>query len=104
MQLTQKIVKQIEESENFELLAPVPVNTICFRYKPKDITDEKKINDLNEHLLDKLNATGKVYFTHTKLQGKYTIRFVIGQTEVEERHVDFAWDLISQFAKELSSE
>ena len=104
LQLTQKIVKKIEESENFELLAPVPVNTICFRYKPKEITDENKINDLNEELLEKLNATGKVYLTHTKLQGKYTIRFVIGQTEVEERHVDFAWDLISQFAKELSSE
>ena len=63
--------------------------------------NEKDINSINEQLLDKLNASGKVYFTHTKLNGKYTIRFVIGQTEVEERHVDFAWNLIVQFSNEL---
>ena len=101
LKLTQKIVTKIQESPNYELLAPVPVNTICFRFKPADLTDEETINKLNEQLLDKLNASGKVYFTHTKLNDKYTLRFVIGQTEVEERHVDFAWNLINQFATEL---
>lgn len=101
LELTQKIVKNIEQSDNFELLAPVPVNTICFRYKPSGINDETKLNELNEQLLDKLNSTGKVYFTHTKLNGKYTIRFVIGQTEVQERHVSFAWNMVQQLASEL---
>ena len=104
LKLTQKIVSKINESDEFELLAPVPVNTICFRFKPKNITDENKINDINERLMDKLNATGKVYFTHTKLNNKYTLRFVIGQTEVQERHVDFAWDTIVRYANELLKE
>ena len=103
LQLTQKVVKRIQDSDEFELLAPVPVNTICFRYKPVDITDEKILNTLNEQLLENLNATGKVYFTHTKLHDKYSIRFVIGQTEVEERHIDYAWSLIENFAIQLVS-
>jgi aromatic-L-amino-acid decarboxylase len=99
--LTQKIVKKIQDSDEFELLAPVPVNTICFRFKPKNISDESLINSLNEQLLDKLNNSGKVYFTHTKLHDKYTIRFVIGQTEVQEKHIDFAWNLILKSCSEL---
>ena len=101
LQLTQKIVTNIKQSDNFELLAPVPVNTICFRFKPSKITDENELNEMNEQLLEKLNATGKVYFTHTKLQGKYTIRFVIGQTEVQERHVDYAWNLILKYSNDF---
>ena len=101
LSLTQKIVSKIQESKDFELLAPVPVNTICFRFKPEGMKNEEEINSINEQLLDKLNASGKVYFTHTKLNEKYTIRFVIGQTEVEEKHVDFAWNLIVQFSNEL---
>lgn len=99
LELTNKIVDLIKDSENFELLAPVPVNTICFRFHPSSISDEDKLNKLNEQLLESLNETGKVYFTHTKLNGKYTIRFVIGQTEVNESHVMKAWNLIIAYSK-----
>jgi aromatic-L-amino-acid decarboxylase len=91
----------IEATEDFELLAPVPLATLCFRYKPPNLNDQAKLNDINALLLEKLNDTGKVYLTHTKLDGKFTIRVVIGQTNVERRHVTQAWKLIQKTARSL---
>jgi aromatic-L-amino-acid decarboxylase len=96
----QNLSGQIEASEDFELLAPVPLATICFRYKPPGVEEENLLNDLNSELLESLNKTGKIYLTHTKLNGKYTIRLVIGQTQLKEDHVIKAWELIRQIAKE----
>jgi aromatic-L-amino-acid decarboxylase len=102
LKLTQKIVNQIKKSDSFELLAPVPLNTICFRFQPSSIEDENELNRINKQLLEELNSTGKVFLTHTKLNGKFTIRFVIGQTQVQEKHVDKAWDLIQKTALSIS--
>jgi aromatic-L-amino-acid decarboxylase len=98
IRMARSIVEKIEKSRDFELLAPAPLNTVCFRYKPEGISDPGELNDLNAELLEKLNSTGKVYFTHTKLDGKYTIRFVIGQTYVTQKHVDRGWELIVEAA------
>ena len=91
LKLTQDLARTIDIDENFEILAPVPLNTICFRYHPVDINDNDQLNDLNEKLLHAINQTGKAYFTHTKIDNKYAIRFVIGQTNVTEKHVKEAW-------------
>jgi len=85
----------VENEPGFELLAPAPLATVCFRLKPADQTDESTINGLNERLLSKINESGKVFLTHTKLDGKYTIRFVVGQTNTEFRHIEFAWEIIN---------
>ncbi len=94
IQLAQYLVKKIESEKDFEILAPVPFNTICFRYKPAGVVHEEEINKINENLLSKLNETGKLFLTHTKLNGKYVIRFMIGQTNVNEKHVSEAWELL----------
>ena len=95
------VVRMMEASGEFEVLAPVPLNVICFRYKPGGLEDPDRLNALNAALLEALNGTGKAYFTHTKLAGRYSLRFVIGQTEVEERHVKAAWELIRKTAREI---
>jgi len=51
--------------------------------------------------MERLNATGEIFLTHTTLRGKYTLRFVIGQRTTEERHVRHAWDLIASTAEDL---
>lgn len=101
IRLAQELAGRITESGTFELLAPVPLNTICFRYHPAGITDDQTLNALNARLLEALNTTGKVYLTHTKLSGRYTLRLVIGQTTVQQDHVTRAWDLICQTAGTL---
>jgi aromatic-L-amino-acid/L-tryptophan decarboxylase len=93
----------IKNSAGFELLAPVTINTVCFRYRPLGVPEEK-LNKLNEILNHKLNDGGKIYLTHTTLDGKYTLRMVTAQTNVTEDHVKRAWELIQKEALSLQTE
>ena len=93
--------KQLEVDGRFELLAPVPLNLICFWYKPSGEDSLERLNELNEKLEQSINATGKAYITHTKLHGKYTLRACIGQTNVEKKHVDEFLDLLKKQVNEL---
>ena len=104
LRLAAYFAEQVDSHPDFERLAPIPLNLICFRYRPASLSnqpDEETLNELNARLLKKCNDTGKVFLTHTKLNDKYTLRMVIGQTYVEQRHVDAAWKLIMEKAKEV---
>jgi aromatic-L-amino-acid decarboxylase len=101
IQWAQELAEEIKTSDEFELLAPVPFATICFRFKPKGVTETETLNRLNARLMETLNDSGKLYLTHTKLNGNYTLRLVIGQTNMEKRHVDRAWGQIKRTAEEL---
>jgi aromatic-L-amino-acid/L-tryptophan decarboxylase len=103
IRLTDWFKLKIQADDQFELMAPVTLNLVCFRLHPKGIDDLKDLNPLNELLLSSLNATGKVYLTHTKLNGAYTLRMVIAQTYVQERHVHAAWELIHAMANEINA-
>ncbi len=83
------------------MVTPRTLNLLCFRYKPKDLSDPEKLNNINELLLQKVNNTGKIFITHTKLNGIYTLRMVIAQTNVNENHVNNAWKLIQETAIKL---
>jgi len=91
----------IEEHALFELLAPVEFGLVCFRFHPHGIEDTDILNRMNEQLLLTVNATGKVYITHTKLDGKYTLRMVTSQTNIERSHVEQAWNLIVKTAESI---
>ena len=87
-----------EESNDFELLAPVPVNTVCFRFHPgrgkAGAPPEETLDRLNKALLDEVNASGRIYITHTRLGGRFALRFCIGQTATGREHVVEGWDCI----------
>jgi aromatic-L-amino-acid decarboxylase len=97
--LTQGLAEKIKAAGDFEIMAPVPLNTICFRYRPPHVTGEAELDRLNADLMERLNATGKLFLTHTKLGGHFTLRLVIAQTNVDARHVDEAWAMIQQLAR-----
>ena len=101
LRLAQWLAQEINTSEDFELLAPVPLSLVCFRFNPKGNSSEEVLNQKNEQLLQLLNASGKIYMTHTKLNGRYTLRMVIAQTNVEFEHVKQAWSLIQETAKSI---
>ncbi len=99
--LAQELKGWIEQRPDFELMAPVPLSLVCFRYRPPGV-DEKQLDALNERLLAKVNASRRVYLTHTRLDGRYVIRLVVGQRETEREHVAQAWALIREAAGALA--
>jgi aromatic-L-amino-acid decarboxylase len=101
IQWAKELAAEIDAAEEFELLAPVPLALVCFRYRPQGVSDPDELNALNARLLEAVNDTGKLYLTHTKLGGTYALRLNIGQTRTEKRHVEQAWALIRKMAGEL---
>jgi aromatic-L-amino-acid decarboxylase len=91
----------IADRSDFEIMAPVIFNLVCFRFHPPGVDDLMKLNSLNEQLMLDVNATGKTYISHTKLNGKFTLRMVTAQTRVELEHVKEAWDLILEKSSRL---
>jgi aromatic-L-amino-acid decarboxylase len=92
-----KLLEQwIGESTDWEMMAPVPFALVCFRAAPKGFS-EGKLNELNERLMNEINASGKAYLSHTKLDGKFTIRLSIGSIRFEERHLRDVWELLAQY-------
>ncbi len=102
VQWARELAGTIEASEDFQMLAPVPFATLCFRYKPKGPDDLEVINELNRQLMERLNGEGKIYLTHTKLRGVFTLRLVIGQTNQEKHHVEKAWEMIRTEALKIT--
>jgi aromatic-L-amino-acid decarboxylase len=95
-----RLAEMITRETDFELMAPVKLNTVCFRYLPEGMNREQ-VNLLNEKINHKLNDSGKIYLSHTTLNGLYTLRMVTAQTNVTLEHVEKAWTLIMDYARDL---
>lgn len=93
VELAQQFVQWVKEDNRFELAAPAPLNLVCFRHKSG--------NAANQQIMDRLNRSGDLYLTHTKLNGKMTLRFCVGQTNTEATHVAQAWKRIQEEAGNL---
>ena len=91
IELARQFASWVEADERFELAAPAPLNLVCFRHLGGDA--------VNEALMNRLNESGKLYLTHTKLNGRLALRMAIGQTMTEERHVENAWKRIQDSAE-----
>lgn len=92
IELTNKLVDWLRSDPRFEIVAPVSLNLVCFRLKGPDSTSET--------LMQKLNSSGRLFLSHTKLNGRFALRMCIGQTYVEEEHIRAAWQQIQQYATE----
>ena len=89
----------LEADPRFELMAPVDLSLVCFRLN--DGRSDEELNVVNRALLQDVNASGRVFLTHTALRGRFTLRFVVGQRTTTEKHVSEAWRLIRQAADGL---
>ena len=97
-----KLRKMIELHPNFELLAPTPFSTLVFRFAKSGL-DQDRLNQLNQELLDAVNATGEVFLSHTVLNSKFTIRLAIGNIKTTWVDVERAWEILQQKADELNN-
>ncbi len=90
VRLSRLFAALVDADPRFKLSAPPVLNLTCFRHVGGD--------DVSEQLLSDLNATGRVFLSHTKLAGRYVIRCCIGGTWTAERHVEMLWRLIDELA------
>jgi aromatic-L-amino-acid/L-tryptophan decarboxylase len=90
VELAQQFAQWVRADDRFELAAPAPLNLVCFRHRAGD--------EANQRIMDRLNASGDLYLTHTRLNDRLTMRMSIGQSQTELRHVERAWQRIREEA------
>jgi aromatic-L-amino-acid decarboxylase len=103
IELAREAAAWMQAAADFELLAPLSLALFNFRYHPKGLDDPDALDRLNENLLHELNNSGALYLTQNSVNGAYSIRFAVGQTSTERRHVAAAWQTIQDTARSLAS-
>ena len=93
IEMARQFAQWVKQDDRFELAAPTPLNLVCFRHRGGD--------ESNQRLMDRLNKSGDMYLTHTRLNNRLTLRFCVGQTNTTERHVEQAWKRIQEEAEKL---
>jgi aromatic-L-amino-acid decarboxylase len=101
LELAAAFASWVDADPDWERMAPVPFSTVCFRYRPAALNgDEPAIDDLNARIMDAVNRTGEVFLSHTRLDGRFAIRLAVGNLRTEARHVERAWELLRNAARE----
>ena len=109
IRLASEFARWVDDSPDFERLAPTPLSTVCFRARPRRLTDpddkvSRYLDALNARLLDEVNRSGKVFLSHTKLNGVLTLRLAVGNIRTKIEHVRLAWDELNRVLPELDAE
>ncbi len=105
VELAASLAKEIDAHPEFEMMAPLILNLVCFRFHPPNLPNEdhESLNQLNEQLLKEINQSGQAYLSHTKIRENYILRVAIGQTHVSHKHVHALWKLILKTQKKLAN-
>lgn len=98
--LARRFRSWIEGEDGFEVVAPTPFSTVCFRARFPGLSGDEE-DRRNTKLMDRVNATGEVFLSHTKLRGRVVLRVAIGNVRTAERHIRRAFDLLREGARDL---
>ena len=88
----------VRNDKRFELAAPVSMGVVCFRFIA---SDADKLDNLNMTMVERINASGRVYITQTKLRGCTVMRIGLGNILTTEEHLRNVWELIQKTAEGL---
>ncbi len=95
--LAQEFAGWVAAERDWEILAPHPLSVVCFRHRAAEAGDEE-LDALNARLLDAANATGEVFLSHTKIDGRYALRLAIGNLRTTRDDVAAAWHILRECA------
>jgi aromatic-L-amino-acid decarboxylase len=96
--LAQELARWVEAEPGWEVSAPHPFSLVCFRHAPNGVSDEEA-DAMNERIMARVNESGRVFLSHTKLRGRYVLRLAIGNIRTERRHLEEAWRLLREAAE-----
>jgi aromatic-L-amino-acid decarboxylase len=97
----------VEETPGWEILAPVPFSTVCFRARPAALegaegrSSAARLDEFNEALMHEFNATGEAFISHTRLRDALALRLAVGNIRTTEAHIGRAWQLLQEQAARL---
>jgi aromatic-L-amino-acid decarboxylase len=97
----QEFAGWIDAAQDWERLAPVPFSTVCYRYRGPGLEGEQAIERRNAAILARINASGRFYLSHTKLQGRYALRLALGNPRATRDHVRAVWEALQAASTEL---
>ena len=92
----------VEESPDWELMAPLNLALVCFRARPGSHRD--RLDELNEQIMHQVNASGRALLSHTRLNDKLTLRLSIGNIRTTEQHVRQVWELLNEQLRKMVEE
>lgn len=98
--LARLLASWVQADAHWELMAPFPFATVCLRHRPLGMS-EAELEAHNEALMTAVNQTGRFLLSHTKLNGKFTIRVSIGNPRQTEKHVHACWAALQEAAKRV---
>ncbi len=90
LRLARLFASWLEAEPGWEVAAPVPFSVVCFR---REGTDEE-----NEALMERVNASGEVYLSHTRLGDRLVLRLAVGNARTTEEDVALAWEVLRREA------
>ncbi|CAN0887479.1 Tyrosine decarboxylase [Linum grandiflorum] len=102
--MAETFMQLVSEDERFELVVPCHFSLVCFRIllpaerRREELVVTSRTNEMNKKLLEAVNGSGRVFMTHVVAGGIYMIRFAVGATLTERRHVAAAWDVVVEHA------
>jgi aromatic-L-amino-acid decarboxylase len=91
---SQELASWVEADDRFELVAPHPLNLVCFALKAGD--------EATDALIEAANATGRALFTRSSVDGRSFVRFSVGGRLTERRHVRAGWELLQELASDFT--
>ena len=109
LELSAKFAAWLTDSPDFEILAPVPFSTVCFRYRPQRLASRQdepavaeELDRVNVALMEAINRTGKVFLSHTRLNGRFAIRLALANLHTEPEDLDVVWAVVRAQAAALA--
>jgi aromatic-L-amino-acid decarboxylase len=101
VRIAQEFAGWVERDPDWKIMAPHPFSLVCFRYAPNGVTNEEA-DAANQKILDAVNASGEAFLSHTKLNGRFTLRLAIGNIRTSREHVKLAWDELNEVLDGIS--
>ncbi|MDX1387681.1 MAG: pyridoxal-dependent decarboxylase [Acidobacteriota bacterium] len=98
VRLAKQFAAWIDEATDWERLAPVPFSTVCFRYRPTGTEDGERLDDANMKIVERVNRSGEIYLSYTRLDDRLAIRVTLGNLRAGRQHLERCWELLREAA------